>query len=90
MFLTSFFLLAVMAAYLTRNGRPPRWPPWTGEWLFFFERASNLASGVSPVLPLTILGLAFSWWAGKGRLERMKPDLECRVGPLIPACACRG
>jgi hypothetical protein len=38
-------------------------PPDPAARLFFFERATNLPNGLSPVAPVTLLGLAFFWWA---------------------------
>src|SRR5262249_44581354 len=62
-------LLSVYAVSLVWHGRPPRLPRH-GELLFFFERATNLASGVSPVLPILLLGLAFYFW-GYLQLKRL-------------------
>ncbi len=62
-------MLLIMAVYLTVNG----WPPhvWRdGEGLLFAERASSLASGVTPVVPILFLGLAFYCW-GYCQLKRL-------------------
>jgi len=47
----------------------PWWASGAGR-LFFYERATNLTSGVSPVLPPLFLGLGFFWW-GYARLNRL-------------------
>jgi hypothetical protein len=61
--------------------------------IFYAERACDLASGLSPLLPVLFLALAFFWW-GYTQLKRLEqlerpsggvpfPDSAClRLGPL--------
>ncbi len=65
------FLVGWMASYIYRNGRLPRW--WwdhPGECLLFAARASNLANGVTPVVPIVLIGVAFYIW-GYAQLRRL-------------------
>jgi hypothetical protein len=71
MALFSLALLVFLARYCLVN---VRWPqPQTvlaGEWLLFFERATSLASGVSPATPVFLLAMAFFCW-GYVQLKRL-------------------
>jgi hypothetical protein len=60
--LLSLFLLVILATYLVKQRRSAHLAD-PGAILFFFERATSLASGVSPVVPVLFLGLAFFLWA---------------------------
>jgi hypothetical protein len=58
--------------------RPASFPPFRESALFFFERVTNVADGVSPVLPAFFLTLALFWWGltqlkRLNRLERATP-----------------
>lgn len=53
--LTTYF--SIRLGYNLLLARPPM------EHLFFFQRASDLASGVSPLLPLVLVGCAAFLWA---------------------------
>jgi hypothetical protein len=68
--LVSLFLLVVLAIYYFTNGQPAPRPALPGEWLLFFERATSLASGVSPVAPVFLLAMAFCLW-GYVQLKRL-------------------
>lgn len=46
---------------------------------FFYERATSLSSGVSPVVPLVLLCLGFFWW-GHARLNSLYLLDRYRVG----------
>jgi hypothetical protein len=67
--LLSGFLMSTLAAYLVKNGWSSR-PSHPGEMLLFFERATSVASGVSPVVPVFLLGLALFLW-GYFQLKRL-------------------
>jgi hypothetical protein len=56
------FVLAILAAYLFGYGRYPKFFT-QDERLFFFDRATNLANGVTPVVPVLLLGLGFYLWS---------------------------
>lgn len=60
--LLCIFLFAGLINYLAYNGCLPG-ALGPGEALLFFERATNLANGVTPVVPIIMLGLAFFGWA---------------------------
>lgn len=56
------YLLTALITWLVYTGRlPGTWQP--GEDLMFFERATNLANGVTPVVPIVMLGMAFFCWS---------------------------
>jgi hypothetical protein len=56
-------VLGVIAfCYLLRHPPAPQGPP-AHDRLFLFERATNVANGVSPAALVVLLGLAFVWWA---------------------------
>jgi hypothetical protein len=80
----SLLLLLVAVLYLARRG--PEWPKAANlpeRSLLFFERATNLSSGVSPVVPWVLLGLGFFWWA-YARLKRLFLLDRHRVEPPFP------
>ena len=57
-------LLIALICYLGTNGNWPRW--WWHqpvETLLFADRAMSLASGVSPIVPISCIGLAFFVWS---------------------------
>jgi hypothetical protein len=53
--------------------------------LFFFERATNLADGVSPVLPAFCLTVALFWWGltNLRRLNRLEKSLAAGAGAAL-------
>jgi hypothetical protein len=53
--------------------------------LFFFERSTNLADGVSPVLPAFCLALALFWWGltNLRRLNRLEKALAAGAGAAL-------
>jgi hypothetical protein len=53
------FLLAIMTVFLCFYGKYRQ----SSESLLFAERAASLASGVSPVVPIVLIGLAFFFWS---------------------------
>jgi hypothetical protein len=77
------FLVTVVTLYLWRNWPPRYYPSGEVEQLFCFERATSLASGVSPVVPVLLLGLAFFWW-GWRHLKRLWLLEEHKVKPPFP------
>jgi hypothetical protein len=62
-------LLVVAAALYLATHRPKHLAP-PDELLLLFERATNLADGVSPVFPVLLLGFGFYWW-GSRHLKRL-------------------
>ena len=80
----SLALLLPLVAYLVVNGGWPRgWQP--GEALLFADRATALASGVSAVVPIFCIGLAFYAWS-YAHLKRLylldKPATENPCPPV--------
>jgi hypothetical protein len=73
----------VAVLHLTMSGLP-EWDGLHERSLFFYERATNLASGVSPVVPFSLLCLGFFWW-GYARLKRLYLlDLHRVEAPFPP------
>jgi hypothetical protein len=77
------FVLGVLGVYLATNGRPLHWLGHD-EWLFFFDRATSLASGVSPVVPILLLGLAFAWWGYIQRRRLALLEYHAQANPFPP------
>jgi hypothetical protein len=68
----TFLVLALLIAfefYLVHHGESPVRAVHFQD-LFFFDRATNLGSGVSPVVPVFFLGMGFFWW-GFCQLKRL-------------------
>lgn len=62
LYLVIIYLLAVLITWLVYKGiLPGSLQP--GEDLMFYERATNLANGVTPVVPIVMLGMAFFCWS---------------------------
>jgi hypothetical protein len=68
--LSSLLLLSVLAIYYWVHGRPEAKLDVPGEGLLFFERATSLANGVTPVVPIFLLAMAFFCW-GYVQLKRL-------------------
>jgi hypothetical protein len=56
-------LLVLILAYQVGLHPPPQAARSAYSQLLFFERATNPANGLSPVVPIVLLGLGFFWWA---------------------------
>jgi len=65
-----FVLVSIMLAYLIYHWEAPRPHLLHSSSLFFFERATNLVSGVNPVVPVLLVALCFFWW-GTRELKRI-------------------
>lgn len=68
--LLSILLLVVQAIYYNVAGPKAEHPWQRGDGLLFFERATSLSSGVSPVVPIFVLDMAFFCW-GYVQLKRL-------------------
>jgi hypothetical protein len=75
------FVFSVLFTYLFRYGSPFPRSSAHGELLFFFDRATSLANGVTPVLPVLLLGLSFYCW---GYVNLRRVDLLCRHSTASP------
>jgi hypothetical protein len=81
--LLSLGLLVIMVGYLLMHWEEPPMLHRGHESLFFFERATNLPGGVSPVVPVVLIALAFFWF-GSRELKRIYLLDKHRVDSPFP------